>query len=318
MAIYPPERVLPNGVKQTTGGTFNPNDSQTYFIAGACGDLTEVNYPSILVAVNELRTSKERDKFDRLLDMDRKVFLDSGIFNLAMEHVRTHGTSHDDALRMAPEEIDGFDKLWDDYAEIVTTYGDRLWGAVELDQGGVTNKPRTRARIEKELGIVPVPVYHPLLDGWDYYDDLAGNYDRICFGNIVQASTQLRLRLVHTAMERARKYPYLWTHLLGLGPSQMLNSLRMRGSLDSSGWLALVRWPDSWKGAAMGNATTRYGSDMWMHSATYFEGAENYPKGKNNQTSIGIPISYQGTLDSILADTHSDYSGRYDNEHYSS
>ena len=58
--------------------------------------------------------------------------------------------------------------------------------AVEVDQGGRENKIKTRARLEK-MGLRPIPVYHPLNDGWDYFDYLAENYDRICMGNVVNA-----------------------------------------------------------------------------------------------------------------------------------
>ena len=39
-------------------------------------------------------------------------------------------------------------------------------------------------------GLAPMPVYHPLNDGWDYYDELAGSHDRVCIGNLVQATKQ--------------------------------------------------------------------------------------------------------------------------------
>ena len=59
----------------------------------------------------------------------------------------------------------------------------------------------------ESLGLKPIPVYHPLLDGWDYFDELAAQYDRICFGNIVQAPAATRIRLLHTLWERHRRYP---------------------------------------------------------------------------------------------------------------
>lgn len=307
---FPPKRELPKGVKQTTGGSFDPNASQTYFIAGDPATLESAEYKHVLVAVNELKSNAARDQLQRLLDTGHTVMLDSGIFNLAMEHVRKHGTSHDVALSMAPEEIDGFDRLWDQYGEIVTTFGDQLWGAVELDQGGAENKPRTRARIEKEFGIVPIPVYHPLLDGWDYYDDLAREYDRICFGNVVQAHSALRIRLAHTAMERARQYPYLWTHLLGLSQSSAVLGIRWRGSMDSSSWLSPVRWPVQWPGFGMGTSYGSYGPEMWPHKASYFEGPETFDGLRARMIAAGVAHSQQQVFDSVLEDTHADYSGR--------
>ena len=61
----------------------------------------------------------------------------------------------------------------------------------------------------EQMGLRPIPVYHPFNDGWDYFDYLAERYDRICFGNVVQADRETRKRLVATAWERHRKYPHL-------------------------------------------------------------------------------------------------------------
>lgn len=291
---------LPAGVKRTTGGTFNPEDSFKFFVASNPKMVEDSGMDTVLVAVNELRGQSEIDSLERMLDEGRKVFIDSGIFNLAMDHVRTHGTTHDYALNLPPEEIDGFDRLWDDYADIAARYGSRVWGMVELDQGGAEHKPRTRARIEKELGIVPMPVYHPLGDGWDYYDTLAREYDRICFGNIVQASPPARLRLVHTAYERARSYPYLWTHLLGLYPNQNLLALRMRGSSDASAWLTPARWMPSWRGWSSLRMVTNYPPSMWQHAGTNAD----YDRGKLERLCGNVSQAAQMTLDDVLADTH--------------
>lgn len=289
---------LPPGVKATSGGRFDRDDPFLYYIAGA-GRLDEMQPPheNVLVAVNELKSPKDFDRFDRLLD-ERKVLLDSGIFNLAMTHARTHEVSHDVGLSMAPEEIDGFDALWDRYGEVVTKYHDRLWGIVELDQGGVANKPRTRARIEAEFGIVPMPVYHPLLDGWDYYDDIAANYDRMCFGNLVKASPPVRLRLIHTASERARAYPYLWTHLLGIYPNENLLGMPLRGSCDSSSWLTSQRWMPSWKGWSMMKMVTHYPAPMW------YESGEKASYKKSSAVNSVTACAVQDTLASMGDDTH--------------
>lgn len=291
---------LPKGVKRTSGGTFDPEDSFKFFVASSPGMAEDSPMPTVLIAVNELQGRGERETLERMLDDGRKVFIDSGIYNLAMEHVREHGTSHDYALNLPPEEIDGFDRLWDQYAEVASSYGDRVWGMVELDQGGAAHKPRTRARIEKEIGIVPMPVYHPLGDGWDYYDDLAREYDRICFGNIVQASSPARLRLVHTAYMRARQYPYLWTHLLGLYPNQNTLALRMRGSSDASAWLTPARWMPSWRGWAGLRMVTNYPPSMWMHAGT----DESYDRDKLARVCGNVALAAQMVLDDVVGDTH--------------
>lgn len=291
--------LLPEGVKATSGGRFDRDSPFLYYIAGSADRVEDMRpeHTNVLVAVNELKSSKDFERFDRLLDT-RNVLLDSGIFNLAMSHARAHEVSHDVGLSMPPEEIDGFEALWERYGEVATKYHDRLWGLVELDQGGVEHKPRTRARIEAEFGIVPMPVYHPLLDGWDYYDDLASNYDRLCFGNLVKASPPVRLRLVHTASERARSYPYLWTHLLGVYPNENVMAMPLRGSCDSSSWLTSQRWMPSWKGWAMMKMVTHYAAPMW------YESGEKASYKKSSAINAVTACATQDTLTSMGSDTH--------------
>src|SRR5664279_3869280 len=106
-------------MKSTDGGKYDPNLPFAYFIAGH--PIEDTQHPNLLVAVNDLHTPKHWELLDRLCD-ERRVLLDSGIFNLAMSHARVHGTSHDEALSLAPEEIDGFDSLWDRYGDVVTRF----------------------------------------------------------------------------------------------------------------------------------------------------------------------------------------------------
>lgn len=237
-----------------TGGDFNAKDDNVYFIASNVDRMVPGSpvHDYLLVAVNELTSDTHFEHLEGWLREGKKVFIDSGIFNLTMEHVRSHpGLSMDDALGMAPDEIDGFDVLFARYVDIVEKYGDACWGYIELDQGGRDNKIKTRARLEK-MGCNPIPVYHPLNDGWDYFDYLAERYDRICFGNVVQATRSERLRLVYTAWDRHRKYPDLWIHLLGLTPNQWLYALPINSG-DSSSWLSAIRWQDGYREQSAGN-----------------------------------------------------------------
>jgi hypothetical protein len=240
------KRKLPEGVKQTSGGSYDPLDRHVYFFASFPSyiyDLDTTITPHVLVAVNELKSEEEIKVFDELIKSGKKVMLDSGIFNLANAHAHRHGMTHNEALNLAPTDIDGFDSLYDRYCSIITKYKDQLWGAVELDQGGRRNKVVTRAKLESDIpGFIPIPVYHPLGDGWDYFDELAQNYDRICCGNIVQAPTPDRIRLAHLFHERAKKYPYLWTHVLGYTPVGTTVSIPPQGSCDSSTWTGPMRW----------------------------------------------------------------------------
>lgn len=295
--------------KQTTGGKFDASAGLLYFIAGGAESLKTSGHDNVLIAVNEVRTRKDLALVDKLCDT-RNVLMDSGVFSLAMSHAKRHRVSHDVGLSMPPEEIDGFPELWDRYASVVTRFRDRLWGVIELDQGGVANKPRTRKRIEDELGVTPMPVYHPLLDGWDYYDDLAAGYDRICFANLVKAAPPIRLRLIHTASERARGYPHLWTHLLGVYPNENLLAMPLRGSCDSSSWLTSLRWMPSWKAWSMAKMVSPYPPAMWYptsHTAAKTvkrgETARDYYR-KAEAMNASTARSLQTTIDALREDTH--------------
>lgn len=231
-----------SSVRKTGGGAFDPSDRWVYFIAS---NVERMKFGSqahdhILVAVNEVNTPRDEEIVEGWIDSGKRVFLDSGIFWLTNEHARANNVSMDIALGLAPDEIDNFDWLWNRYTKLVTRWGDRLWGYIELDQGGRANKVKTRARLEG-LGFAPVPVYHPLNDGWEYFDELAQQYDRICFGNVVQADAATRKRLVATAWERHRRYPHLWIHLLGYTPNEVLYAMPINSG-DSSTWLSSVRW----------------------------------------------------------------------------
>lgn len=223
---------------RTGGGKFDPADRYIYFSAGGTSGQLPHNF---LVAVNDLPSRGYERHLEQWLEQGHSIFLDSGIFNLTNEHKRNHGGTMDEALSLAPEAIDGFHELYDKYVTIVSKFGDDLWGYIELDQGGMDHKRRTRKRLHDE-GLSPIPVYHPLNDGWDYFDELANNYDRICFGNMVQANLATRTRLLHTLWERHRAYPDLWVHVLGMTASEF-SLTTPPDSSDSSTWVNGMRYP---------------------------------------------------------------------------
>lgn len=232
---------------ETGGGAFDPSEAPIYFIASSMEALNEgiPVHSKILVAVNELNTPQSRSDLDSAMESGATVFLDSGVYNLAMEHARKYGVSHDVGLSMAPEDIHGFDALYDSYIELVKHYESRLWGYIEIDQGGRERKIETRAKLES-AGLRPVPVYHPLTDGWDYFEFLAERYDRICLGNIVQAQQPVRKRLLATLWQRGQSYPDLWVHVLGLSMHPSLCAYPVN-SIDSSTWLSAVRWTKGYR-----------------------------------------------------------------------
>jgi hypothetical protein len=225
-----------------TGGNWNPKDWPIYFVASSPNvfDQSIEVLDHILIAVNELEGGSWKKTLTGAFDNKRNVFIDSGVYWLSTQHAKKHRISMDQALSMAPTEIDGFDELFEKYVEVNRTYANEVWGYIEIDQGGRENKIKTRKRLEK-LGLRPIPVYHPFNDGWDYFDYLAERYDRICFGNVVMADRATRKRLVATAWERRRRYPNLWIHLLGMTPSDITTAFPIN-SMDSSTWVGSVRW----------------------------------------------------------------------------
>ena len=132
-----------------TGGTWDSSDRPIFFAACVenhmelCAELHDY----LLVAVNHMVGSSglTREVF-AAIDAGKKVFIDSGIFSLTQEHAEKHGISMDQALGTAPEDIDGFESLFDSYCEIIGILGNRTWGYIELDQGGRENKIKTRDR----------------------------------------------------------------------------------------------------------------------------------------------------------------------------
>lgn len=231
--------------KRTGGGKFDPREDSIYFVAGH--NIVEIAaiHPWNLVAANEVRTGVQSSSsaYNELSERTTKgkVLFDSGIFWLTQQHMRRNpGMTMDEALALAPDEIEGFGELWDTYVKVAADYEDVLWGYIELDQGGAANKRRTRAKLEA-LDLRPIPVYHPLVDGWDYFDELCSEYDRICFGNVVQANAQTRRHLLATLWERRRNYPDVWVHVLGLTVNEVVTVYPVSSS-DSSGWVFAVRY----------------------------------------------------------------------------
>jgi hypothetical protein len=229
-------------VKHPGGGRFDRDAASVYFFAGSGGDDQTASIADYtLIALNDIMgKGGETVKMEARMDAGGRVFLDSGVFNLANQHAIAHGMPMDEALGLHPDELDGFGPLRAAYVDTVKTYEDRLWGYVELDQGGADRKRETRAGLEAE-GIVPIPVYHPFNDGWDYFDELASEYDRICIGNVVQASYHVRKRILSTIWERHRDYPHVWLHLLGLTPNEIVGTLPFE-SCDSSSFVYSLRF----------------------------------------------------------------------------
>lgn len=242
-----------------TGGRWDPADRPIYFLAGDLHDIQAAApiHPYLLLAVNELTQTRWRQEIQELLDQDTKVLLDSGVFWLAARHARRHQLDLYQVQAMPPEQLDGWAKLWDRYRAIVQTFGDRLWGYVELDLGGRDRKRATRQTLEAE-GLRPIPVYHPLSDGPAYFDELATGYDRICAANLVNTRARSkRVPLLAAIAEHKASYPDLWVHLLGVSPDQVCMAMDAGDSMDSSTWSGCLRFRDGYREQAAGRLIPR-------------------------------------------------------------
>lgn len=201
-----------------TEGRWSVKDAGTYFFA--TGHKIEVHpwNDSWLYAVNHL--DEDASLIADKLDAGGRVLLDSGVFSLAAAYARTHKVTHDEALAVPVDQLDGFDALMAKWKKIVRANRDRLWGYIEIDLGGVEGKRRTRAGLEDE-GFRPIPVIHPLNDGWDYFEEMADEYDRLCIGNIVSASGPVREDILRNVFERRQGKKVKWIHALGITPNPM-------------------------------------------------------------------------------------------------
>ena len=272
-----------------TDGTWNPDERGLYFLAGSfmksAFELVAGPRPTrFLVALNDLvavdqEPGDELALLDYHLALGHDVFLDSGVFWLTNRHKDAHGVSMNDALALHPTEIDHFDWLYDSFVTVCTRYRDRLWGYTEIDQGGAERKRETRAKLHA-AGLNPIPVYHPLNDGWDYFDELCTTHDRVAFGNVVQAARPTRMRLLATGTERHREYPGTFIHWLGLTPCDLTLAYPF-DSCDSSSWLGAARWASNSatsmshaRFATPHEASYRLGdgaSSVWQRAALFIE-----------------------------------------------
>lgn len=229
-----------SSVKQTSGA-FDRSSGPIYFASSSLETLLTGRVHNGLVAVDACMSDKAEQALVELMGQTDNVLLDSGVFGTCAAHARKTGTPLYKVFALPPAEVQGFAKLWDRYAYLVATYGDRLWGAIEIDMGGSDVKRETRARIESELGFTPIPVYHPLTDPYDYFDELASSYDRIAVGGVSSGGAKQRYQTVVRIYMRARAYPHLWVHALGVNRHPVLLAASP-GSSDASVWIRNLRW----------------------------------------------------------------------------
>src|SRR5262252_7964429 len=91
-------------------------------------------------------------------------------------------------------------------------------------------------------GLCPIPVYHPLGDGWDYLDELLDEYDRVCIGNLARSVPEVRTELLHTVWELVRRAKHrVWVHALGVTPMPCLLSAPIQ-SADSTAHAYMMKF----------------------------------------------------------------------------
>lgn len=238
---------MPQALKRTGGGAFDPLMQGLHFFATGLQwhlRVSPAGHKSYLVAVNHISegSNGERELEELLSIPNVRVFLDSGIFTLCADHARKHNLQLEEVFGFQPEQIEGYDKLKNRYLDLIVKYQDRLWGFVELDMGGTETKIRVRTELERR-GIRPIPVFHPMHDSWQYYEQLITEYDRICVGNIVNASPKTRaMVLTEAAIRKKRTGSNCFIHILGSSANALITSLRFE-SCDSSSWNSRLRFP---------------------------------------------------------------------------
>lgn len=235
-------RIALSAIK-TGGGRYKPEDRYKYFLASSI-DYTSRAYDDGIVTStlipNPLVKIKHLDTLEEWAAAGLDLFVDSGVYSAVQKHVKRHGLTQAEGFAVAPAEIDGFEEMFTEYVELIKVVEPYIWGYVEIDFGGQKNKVITRKRMQ-DAGISPIPTYHPFNDEYEYFDELAEQYDRVCIGGIANTTKAERTRLLYTINVRKQKYPKLWVHLLGVTPSAMLYQTTIE-SCDSSSWASGVRY----------------------------------------------------------------------------
>jgi hypothetical protein len=239
-------------IKQTGGGKFDRSESRQgakFFFASVFSHIRNLDVPdsmpNILLPVHGLVGLGEVDRQVRevMLDSDEhQLLVDSGAFTLAHEYSKRWKVSLDTAFAADPVDLDGFDELMEDYRSFITANEERIWGYVELDLGGTEKKRQLRHQMEAE-GLRPIPVFHPLTDPWEYFSEIVAEYDRVCVGNVVALSHQMRTRLLHRLYRDWKQTnPDCWIHILGMTPTTNAALSLPFSSYDSSTWTTAFRW----------------------------------------------------------------------------
>lgn len=201
-----------------TDGIWDSEERHLYFISvfeNSLATAGRVN-KSLLIAAPYLARDKDISKCRDFCDSGGRLLIDSGVFGIAAEAARTMGVPLAQAIKSKLEDIEGSADFLQKWRKVIDATRDVCWGYIEIDLGGTQGKRETRAMLE-ELGYRPIPVFHCLTDPWEYFEELATQYDRVAVGNLVDAGKETRERILRRIHEARRSLPVKWVHALGVG-----------------------------------------------------------------------------------------------------
>lgn len=226
----------------TTGGAWKRDGNILIFAASQLPDFRICAHnKNLLLSIAEIRNpSEEISEIERRIGMGDNILIDSGAYTIASEHAKREGIELHQAFTMKPEKLKGFSELLEKYLSILMRLRDSVWGYIELDIGGQSEKKRMRKILESK-GLAPIPVFHPISDELSYFDELAEQYDRIAVGNLVARDPLARNQTLAWLQQKKEQYPHLWIHALGVSPVPSLFSLPM-DSADASTWASAILW----------------------------------------------------------------------------
>lgn len=284
----------------STGGVWDRGAAPLYFLAANPQSLTYAwpVHPYLLTPLNDLSGAAARRQLDEMIEGGARMLLDSGAYAVIMQHALTRRVPIQIARTEDPETMVGFRELRDVYVDVMTNYASKVWGYIELDFGNTESKRRLRQEVEAE-GLRPIPVYHPLTDPWEYFDELCESYDRVCVSNFTSGDRATRLRLLATISARRADHPDTWMHLLGFTPNEWACAFEF-DSCDSSTWLAGTRWPGAHKARAAGRAfsaltigmTYRFGQNTGAEGHGMAKRAYAYDAAMNQRNWHGVRKAY--------------------------
>jgi hypothetical protein len=267
-----------------TEGKWSSNECPLYFAAGYVTrfqDIFGVKALNIIPSVYDIRDAEQLREFDGL----KRILLDSGVFTLASNYARKLNIPKYAAFSLKISEIPEFQKLFDKYVSLVKECRDMLWGYIEIDIGGRESKKETTKKL-LDLGLRPIPVFHPVTDGWEYFYELAENYDRISMST-TEIARSITLRIIQKVWELSRKYPKLWIHILGITPGSLITSYPFQ-SYDSSSWMSPIMYT--------GGIQIRMANDI----IKYLDKTSAYNTEIDSNVSGGYVSSYNACINDAL------------------